>query len=108
MTNHEARKARGAKRGLRTRRHEALTAEEQRRRDVQKDINRQLRGWTPRRLASWTLLVLGGVIAVQHWFAHMGVQPLPISMGWQDLLIGYPMAALVFIVGLFVLEPRPK
>ena len=108
MTNKENRKTRIAKRRARSAQRQGLSPEEQRRRDVQKDINRQLRGWTPRRMVAWSLFVLAGVIAVQHIIAHMGVHPLPLSMGWQDLLIGYPMAGLVLIVGLFVLEPRAK
>ena len=85
-----------------------LSPEEQRRRQVQADIARQLRHWPPRRIAAWTLFVFAVVIAAQHVVAHGGFHPLPLSMGWQDLLIGYPMAALVFVVGLFILEPRRK
>lgn len=108
MTNKENRNARIAKRRVRHHQRQVLTPEEQRRRDVQKDINRQLRRWTPRRMAAWSLFVLAGVMAVQHIVAHMGVRPLPMSMGWQDLLVGYPMAGLILVVGAFVLEPRAK
>ena len=89
-------------------RRQELSPAEQRHRDVQRDINRQLRGWTPRRLAAWSLFLLAGLVAAQHVIAHLGVRPLPLAMGWQDLLVGYPMAGLIFIVGLFVLEPRTK
>lgn len=87
---------------------QSLSPEERRRRQAQADIARQLRHWPPRRVAAWTLFVLAIVIAAQHVVAHGGVRPLPLSMGWQDLLVGYPMAALIFLVGLFVLEPRGK
>lgn len=79
---------------------------QERRRAAQADINRQLNRWPPRRIAAWTLFVLGGLIAGQHILAHLGVRPLPLTMGWQDLLVGYPTALLVVIVGAIVLEPR--
>jgi hypothetical protein len=65
---------------------------------------------TPPARGSWTLFGLGAVIAVQHLLAHAGWQPLPVSLGWQDLLVGYPTAGLLAIVGAFMLEgssPRP-
>lgn len=106
MTNQERRKARIAKRLKRRRQYEQLTAAEQRRRDAQADIDRQLRRWPRRRIAAWALFVLGGLVAIQHIIAHAGFRPIPVSMGWQDLLIGYPMAGVLLIAGLFVLEPR--
>ena len=102
------RDARRSKRGLRNRQHQALSAEEQRRKDIQAEINRQLRRWPPRRILAWALLVLAGVIAVQHIFAHLGFRPLPLSMPAQDLLVGYPMAAFLVIAAAFVMDPRPK
>ncbi len=106
MTNEENRQARLTKRRLRNRKHQELTPEERRRREVQADINRQLRRWPPRRIAAWSLFAVAALIAAQHVIAHMGVHPLPFSMGWQDLLVGYPMAGIVLILGAFVLEPR--
>lgn len=73
---------------------------------TQRDINRQLSGWSRRRIAAWALFGLALVIVVQHLLAHSGWQPLPFSMGWQDLLLGYPMAGLLAIVGAFMLEAR--
>lgn len=107
MTNKANRQTRLTKRRLRNRKGQELTPEERRRREVQADIDRQLRQWPPRRIAAWSLFVAAVVIAVQHVIAHAGVRPLPVSMGWQDLLVGYPMAGLIFILGLFVLDPRP-
>lgn len=106
MTNKANRQSRLMKMRLRNRRFQELSPEEQHRRKVQADINRQLRRWPPRRIAAWSLFVLALVIGAQHILAHAGVRPLPISMGWQDLLAGYPMAGFVFIIGAFVLEPR--
>ena len=102
------RDARRWKRGVRNRQYQALSAEEQRRKDVQAEINRQLRRWSPRRIVAWVMIVLAAVIAGQHIFAHLGFRPLPLSMGWQDLLIGYPMAMFLVIAAAFVMDPRPK
>lgn len=77
-------------------------------RSRQKEIDRQLRQWPPRRVASWSLMGLGGLVAVQHLVAHAGTRPLPFSMGWQDLVAGYPMAILLVIVGAMLLDPRSR
>lgn len=73
-----------------------------------KEINQQLRQWPPRRVVSWLLMGLGGVVAIQHVVAHGGAQLWPISMGWQDLLVGYPMAMLLVIAGAILIDPRPR
>jgi hypothetical protein len=70
--------------------------------------DRQLSNWTRRRVLSWSLFVLAGVIAVQHVVAHGGFQPLPLSMGWQDILVGYPMAAVLAVAGAIALDPNPR
>jgi hypothetical protein len=74
---------------------------------MQREIARQLNPWTPRRLAAWACFVLAAIIAAQHLLAHAGWRPLPMGMGAQDLLVGYPAAAVLAIVGLFALGPRP-
>ena len=66
------------------------------------------RPWTRRRVASTSALTLALVIAIQHLVAHFGIRPIPISMGWQDILIGYPTAAVLAIVGAMALEPHPR
>jgi len=71
------------------------------------DFNRAMRKDA---LLTWTaraLMVLGLAIAIQHLIAHAGYRPLPLPMGAQDLLIGYPAAALVLIVGLFIWGRNP-
>lgn len=60
-----------------------------------------------RRWIYWSLLSLAAVILVQHLLAHSGLQPIPLTMGWQDLLIGYPTAGLLAIAGLFVWGSAP-
>lgn len=71
-------------------------------------IDHSISSWSRRRVLSWTLFVLAGLIMVQHLVAHAGFRPLPISMGWQDTLIGYPTAAVLALAGLFSLDPNPK
>lgn len=75
-------------------------------RAVQRDIARQLSGWTPRRVGAWTLFVLALLVASQHLLAHLGWRPIPVSMGWQDLLIGYPAAGVLGVLGAICLEAR--
>lgn len=77
-------------------------------RPSQKEIDRQLRQWPPRRVASWSLMGLGVLVALQHLVAHAGTRPLPFSMGWQDLVVGYPMAILLVIAGAMMLDPRSR
>lgn len=72
------------------------------------EINRQLRAWPPRRIASWALMLTGLAVGVQHLVAHAGLRPLPISMGLQDTLLGYPTAAILMIAGAALLDPRPR
>ena len=70
--------------------------------------DKQLSNWTRRRVISWSLFVLAGFTVVQHLVAHAGFQPLPFSMGWQDLLVGYPMAAVLAVAGAIALDPNPR
>lgn len=70
--------------------------------------DKQLSNWTRRRVTSWSLFVLAGFVVVQHLVAHAGFRPLPFSMGWQDLIVGYPMAAVLAVAGLIALDPNPR
>lgn len=72
------------------------------------DVDTQPSNWSKRRVLSWSLFVLAAVVAVQHVLAHGGFQPLPISMGWQDILVGYPTAALLAVTGAVMLDPNPR
>lgn len=95
------------RRALRGRR-AAQTQAEQERAAVQKEIDRQLSGWSARRILAWSLFVIAAVIALQHLLAHSGWRPLPVTMGWQDLLVGYPVAALLVMAGLLALPATPR
>lgn len=57
-----------------------------------------------RRFISWGLIVAGVVVGVSHWFEHFDLIEI-FSPGVQDLLIGYPTAALLAVGGLMLLPP---
>lgn len=78
------------------------------RRARQRQVNRQLRVWTPQRIMGWLLMAAGVAVAVVHWLAHMGWRPIPLSMGWQDLAVGYPAAALLAIAAAIVLGQQRR
>lgn len=67
-------------------------------------------GFRKQALLKWTargLFALAAAIAVQHFLAHAGYRPLPMSMGSQDLLVGYPLASAIAIVALLVWGRKP-
>lgn len=79
-----------------------------RRRAKKSEVDKQLSNWTKRRVLSWSLFSLAGLVAVQHVLAHGGFRPVPLSMGWQDILLGYPTAFLFAIIGAIALDPNPR
>lgn len=79
-----------------------------RRRARKSAVDKQLSNWTRRRALAWSLFTLAGIVALQHLLAHGGFRPIPTSMGWQDLLVGYPAAILIAIAGGIVLDPTPR
>jgi len=85
-----------------------MTQVEQRRAEANRQLQQQMNAWTRRRVVAWGLMLLGVVIALQHILAHSGWRPLPVSMGWQDILIGYPMGGLLVVAGAMLLDPRPS
>ena len=56
-----------------------------------------------RRIAGWSLVVLGVTMGVTHWLTHIQVWDFA-SQGVEDLLAGYPMAALLGVGGAVVLS----
>lgn len=56
-----------------------------------------------RRFAGWTLVSIAIFIGVSHWVGHLGFFHVA-SPGMEDLLIGYPTAALLGIAGSIVLS----
>ena len=79
-----------------------------RRRAKKSDIDKQLSNWSKRRVLSWSLFALAGLVAVQHLLAHAGFRPIPISMGWQDILVGYPAAIVLAVIGGIAMDPNPR
>lgn len=79
-----------------------------RRRRKESVVDQRLSTWTRRRVLCWSLFALAGVIAVQHLVAHAGYRPIPLSMGWQDILVGYPTAIGLAVVGGIMLDPHPR
>lgn len=56
-----------------------------------------------RRIAGWSLVVLGVAMGVTHWLTHIQVWDFA-SQGIEDLLAGYPMAAALGVGGAVVLS----
>lgn len=56
-----------------------------------------------RQRQGWGLVALGVVVFSQHLVSHMGFF-IVISSGWDDLLIGYPVAALLGAGGAVLLS----
>lgn len=57
-----------------------------------------------KQIAGWVLVGLGVVMAGSHVITHLGsFQVLP-STGWQDLLLGYPMAGILVLAGIVLLS----
>ncbi len=79
-----------------------------RRRAPKSAVDKQLSNWSNRRVLSWSLFALAAIVAIQHVLAHGGFRPIPISMGWQDVLLGYPMAIVLAIAGAIALDPNPR
>jgi uncharacterized ferritin-like protein (DUF455 family) len=103
MTEERDRRTRSA----RKRRNAATTAEAQQA-ARQREVNRQLRVWTPRRIVGWALVGLAIPMAVVHWVAHLGYRAIPLSMGAQDLFLGYPAAGLLGVTAAIILSPAAR
>lgn len=88
------------------RRRTSLTPQEQERRARQREMNRQLRVWTPRRVLGWCVAGLAVVVGIVHWLAHLGWRPIPTAMPLQDLVVGYPAAGLLFVVGVVLITTK--
>jgi hypothetical protein len=58
-----------------------------------------------RRIAGWALVGIGAVMAVVHMITHLGRLQI---IGMQDLLIGYPMAAVLTLAGFLLVGFAPK
>ena len=88
------------------RRAAARCPEDRAARERQRQVNRQLRVWTPRRVLGWVVAADAIAVALVHWVAHIGYRPMPLTMGAQDLFVGYPAAALLGVVAVVILGQR--
>jgi hypothetical protein len=61
------------------------------------------RAYRARRTIGWVLVGLGVMVGVSHWLTHIGAWDFA-SQGIEDLVAGYPMAALLAIGGAIVLS----
>jgi hypothetical protein len=58
-----------------------------------------------RRILGWVLVALGVLMAAVHMVSHLGRLKI---VGYQDLLIGYPMAAVLVLAGFMVVGMTAK
>lgn len=72
---------------------------------VEQDRQRRLRDWRRRRWLARSLFAAGALVGVTHWLEHLGTFTLYRS-GVDDLVAGYPMAALLIFLGLMRLPAR--
>lgn len=98
----------GDGRRRRTRRHRTVNAAKRERLARQREVDRALRWWTPSRIAGWSLAGVAVLVGVVHWLAHVGWRPLPLSMGAQDLFLGYPAAGMLGVAAAVLLGQNRK
>ncbi|MEU0510975.1 MULTISPECIES: hypothetical protein [Amycolatopsis] len=89
--------------GGRKRRQQQRTMEANLRREMSKPgkvaYTAAYRRWLIGRAFGWVLMAVGVVMAVVHIGAHLGNFSLLPTAGMQDLLLGWPMAGLLFTTG---------
>jgi len=93
------------------RRHDISSAAEaaaRERAEMQREIARQLRGWTWRKVVAYALVIVGAVIVINHTFMHMGLDWLPMSQGRQDLFAGWPLGGVLVLAGFIVGGQTPS
>lgn len=65
---------------------------------VEQQRLQRLREWRRRRLLARSLMAAGVVVALAHLLEHFGLYTLYRS-GVDDLVAGYPMGGLLFVIG---------
>ncbi|QHE74296.1 hypothetical protein [Rhodococcus sp. WAY2] len=61
-----------------------------------------------RRVVGWLLVAIGVVMGLAHVVTHLGQLHFLPSAGWQDLLLGYPMAMAIVFVGFLCIAARSR
>lgn len=55
------------------------------------------------------IMLIGFLVAVTHWLAHLEAFGAGQPPGWMDFAIGYPTAAILIIAGAILAgRPQPK
>lgn len=93
------------------RRHEVLSAADiaaRQRAEMQREIARQLRGWTWQKVVAYALVIIGALIVVNHTLMHLGLDWLPMSQGRQDLYAGWPLGGVLAIAGFVIGGQTPS
>lgn len=80
---------------------DAALDDEQWRVTVQQFYRRRRR----QKIAGWVLVASAAVVAVNHFLLHVNALDVLVflSQGWQDLLAGYPIAAVMALAGVVLL-----
>jgi hypothetical protein len=50
----------------------------------------------------------GAIVAIVHWLAHLEAFGPGQPSGWIDIVAGYPMGAVLLMVGAMVAGQKPK
>lgn len=72
------------------------------------DLNDQFKHARRRTLAAAALAIAALIVAIQHLLAHAGWRPVPLTMGAQDLFMGYPVAMLIGVAAVFIWGSIPS
>lgn len=66
--------------------------------------------WRRRRFVriGQALMIIGGLIAIVHWLAHIEAFGPGQPPGWLDLVAGYPMGAVFIVAGAILAGQKPK
>ena len=103
-----SRSRQGGRKGRRESREIAanLQREASRKADRAVSFTQQYRRWRRRRFLAGALIAIGVFVVFSHVFVHLAnIQWLP-TTGLQDLVTGYPMGAVLIVLGLILLGTR--
>lgn len=88
----------------RDRAHEARARETQAAQEKAASVKKlSPRAYMRRRVLGWSLIALGILVLTTHLIEHLGFFSIA-SPGVEDLLAGYPMAAVLILAGVFTLS----
>lgn len=76
-------------------------AYEARRLQANAALRRELRHNSRRHVIAYVMWAVAGIMAIGHFFEHLGTFTI-VSSGFEDLVLGWPMAMLIAVAGVFV------